>query len=249
MAKAGRWEPKGGRSPSREIVVDQVRDLVDHRLSMRRFEGRRRVVIIDPADAMNVQAQNALLKTLEEPPEATTLVLVSSSPGRAAPDHQEPLPAGDLRAAAGAGHPRRGSRRRGSRPRRRAWRRPSPAARSRGPSSLDAEALAERRAALEGAASLAAERRRPLGGLRARARRGPRGGGRAGRAAAGLVARRAGGAGRRRRAGAGRAGAADGPDGGVADAGRGAAAARAGRAAAGRRSGRTPPRRWPSSGC
>jgi DNA polymerase-3 subunit delta' len=80
MAKAGRWEPKGGRSPSKEIVVDQVRDLVDHRLAMRRFEGRRRVVVIDPADAMNVQAQNALLKTLEEPPDDTTLVLVSSAP-------------------------------------------------------------------------------------------------------------------------------------------------------------------------
>jgi DNA polymerase III subunit delta' len=80
MAKAGRWEPKGGRTPSREIVVDQVRDLVDHRLALRRFEGRRRVVIVDPADAMNVQSQNALLKTLEEPPEETTLVLVSSNP-------------------------------------------------------------------------------------------------------------------------------------------------------------------------
>jgi DNA polymerase III subunit delta' len=79
MAKAGRWEPKGGRTPSKEIVVDQVRDLVDHRLSLRRFEGRRRVVIIDPADAMNAQSQNALLKTLEEPPDDTTLVLVSSS--------------------------------------------------------------------------------------------------------------------------------------------------------------------------
>ncbi len=80
MAKAGRWEPKGGRTPSKEIVVDQVRDLVDHRLAMRRFEGRRRVVVIDPADAMNVQAQNALLKTLEEPPDDTTLVLVASAP-------------------------------------------------------------------------------------------------------------------------------------------------------------------------
>jgi DNA polymerase-3 subunit delta' len=79
MAKAGRWEPKGGRTPSKDIVVDQVRDLVDHRLALRRFEGRRRVVIIDPADAMNVQSQNALLKTLEEPPDDTTLVLVSSS--------------------------------------------------------------------------------------------------------------------------------------------------------------------------
>ena len=80
MAKAGRWEPKSGRTPSKDIVVDQVRDLVDHRLSMKRFEGRRRFVIVDPADAMNPQAQNALLKTLEEPPEDTTLVLVASSP-------------------------------------------------------------------------------------------------------------------------------------------------------------------------
>jgi len=80
MAKAGRWEPKGGRTPSKDIVVDQVRDLVDHRLALKRFEGRRRFVIVDPADAMNPQAQNALLKTLEEPPEDTTLVLVASSP-------------------------------------------------------------------------------------------------------------------------------------------------------------------------
>ena len=80
MAKAGRWEPKGGRSPSKDIVVDQVRDLVDHRLAMKRFEGRRRFVIVDPADAMNPQAQNALLKTLEEPPDDTTLVLVAGSP-------------------------------------------------------------------------------------------------------------------------------------------------------------------------
>jgi DNA polymerase-3 subunit delta' len=79
MAKAGRWEPKGGRTPSRDIVVDQVRELVDRRLSLRRFEGRRRVVILDPADAMNHAAQNAILKTLEEPPPDTTLVLVSSS--------------------------------------------------------------------------------------------------------------------------------------------------------------------------
>ena len=80
MAKAGTWEPKGGRTPSRDIVVDQVRDLVDRRLSLKRFEGRRRFVVIDPADAMNPQAQNALLKTLEEPPEDTTLVLVAASP-------------------------------------------------------------------------------------------------------------------------------------------------------------------------
>jgi DNA polymerase-3 subunit delta' len=85
MAKAGRWEPDGGRTPSRDIVVAQIRDLVDHRLSLRLFEGRRRVVIIDPADAMNVQAQNALLKTLEEPPDDTTLVLVSATPDELLP--------------------------------------------------------------------------------------------------------------------------------------------------------------------
>jgi len=79
MARAGRWEPKGGRTPSRDIVVDQIRELVDRRLSLRRYEGRHRFVILDPADAMNVQAQNALLKTLEEPPPDTTLALVSSS--------------------------------------------------------------------------------------------------------------------------------------------------------------------------
>jgi DNA polymerase-3 subunit delta' len=78
MVKAGRWESKSGRAPSRDIVVDQVRDLIDHRLSLRRFEGRRRFVVIDPADAMNHQAQNCLLKTLEEPPDDTTLVLVAS---------------------------------------------------------------------------------------------------------------------------------------------------------------------------
>lgn len=80
MAKAGRWEPRSGRSPSKDIVVDQIRDLLDHRLSLKRYEGRRRFVIIDPAEAMNPQAQNALLKTLEEPPDDTTLVLASGSP-------------------------------------------------------------------------------------------------------------------------------------------------------------------------
>ncbi|HET6922392.1 MAG TPA: DNA polymerase III subunit delta' [Anaeromyxobacteraceae bacterium] len=78
MARAGTWEPRSGRAPSRDIVVDQIRDLVDRRLSLRRLEARRRFVILDPADAMNPQAQNALLKTLEEPPDDTTLVLVAA---------------------------------------------------------------------------------------------------------------------------------------------------------------------------
>ena len=59
------------------IKVDQVRDVVE-RTGYRPFEGRRRVVIVDEADAMLTEAQNALLKTLEEPPSASMFVLVTS---------------------------------------------------------------------------------------------------------------------------------------------------------------------------
>ena len=59
------------------IKVDQVRDVVE-RTAYRPFEGRRRVVIVDEADAMLTEAQNALLKTLEEPPSASMFVLVTS---------------------------------------------------------------------------------------------------------------------------------------------------------------------------
>lgn len=49
------------------------------------YEGRRRVVIIDEAHAMNQQAQNSLLKTLEEPPPSSILVLVTARPGSLLP--------------------------------------------------------------------------------------------------------------------------------------------------------------------
>jgi len=61
------------------IKIEQVRDVID-RAQYRPFEGRRRVVIIDQADALVPQAQNALLKTLEEPPSASVFILVSSVP-------------------------------------------------------------------------------------------------------------------------------------------------------------------------
>ncbi len=66
-------------APSREIRVDEVRQL-SRRLSLAAASGRRKVAILTPADALNERAQNALLKTLEEPPSATTFILVTAHP-------------------------------------------------------------------------------------------------------------------------------------------------------------------------
>jgi DNA polymerase-3 subunit delta' len=61
------------------IKIEQVREAVD-RAGYRPFEGKRRVVIIDEADALVSAAQNALLKTLEEPPSLSVFILVTSRP-------------------------------------------------------------------------------------------------------------------------------------------------------------------------
>lgn len=64
---------------SRVIKVDQVRALIEA-LGLRSHYGRAKVVIVSPADSMNVAAANALLKTLEEPPGDTVLLLISARP-------------------------------------------------------------------------------------------------------------------------------------------------------------------------
>jgi len=61
------------------IRIDPVRNAIE-RAGYRPFEGKRRVVIVDEADALLPQAQNALLKTLEEPPASSAFVLVTSRP-------------------------------------------------------------------------------------------------------------------------------------------------------------------------
>ena len=66
-------------SRSRVIGICQVRRL-ETLAAMQPFEGRRRVFIVDPADALTSEAADAFLKTLEEPPPAVTIVLVSSAP-------------------------------------------------------------------------------------------------------------------------------------------------------------------------
>ncbi|MPZ21004.1 MAG: AAA family ATPase [Luteitalea sp.] len=61
------------------IAVDTVREVIDQ-ANYRPFEGRRRVIIVDDADAMTEAAQNALLKTLEEPTPSSVFVLVTGRP-------------------------------------------------------------------------------------------------------------------------------------------------------------------------
>ena len=65
----------------RNITVAQIRGL-QQRLTTRPTLGSRRVVIIDPADDLERSASNALLKSLEEPPQGTFFVLVAHRPGR-----------------------------------------------------------------------------------------------------------------------------------------------------------------------
>ena len=64
-----------------EIIVEQVRAL-SARLAMASQLGGWQVAVIDPADAMNFAAQNALLKTLEEPTASSLIVLVADQPWR-----------------------------------------------------------------------------------------------------------------------------------------------------------------------
>lgn len=64
-----------------EIVVDQIRDL-SARLAMSSQFGGWQIATVDPADAMNAAAANALLKTLEEPTPSTLLILVADEPAR-----------------------------------------------------------------------------------------------------------------------------------------------------------------------
>jgi DNA polymerase III subunit delta' len=71
-------------SKSRKIVIEQIRDL-EHTLQMRTSEGRRKVAIISEADRLQPQAANAFLKTLEEPPKDSLLLLLSALP-EALPD-------------------------------------------------------------------------------------------------------------------------------------------------------------------
>ena len=61
-----------------QLLVEQVRDAV--RTAWRTPDGPRRVIVVEGADRMNPNAQNAFLKALEEPPASTTIVLLAANP-------------------------------------------------------------------------------------------------------------------------------------------------------------------------
>lgn len=66
------------------IKVDQVRELVDFVVQTAQLGGRK-VILLEPAEAMNINAANALLKSLEEPSGDTVLLLISHQPSRLLP--------------------------------------------------------------------------------------------------------------------------------------------------------------------
>ena len=68
----------------RNIPVDEIRAM-QRRLTTRPTLGERRVVIVDPADDLEPSASNALLKSLEEPPQGTSFMLVAHRMGRLLP--------------------------------------------------------------------------------------------------------------------------------------------------------------------
>ena len=102
------WDHKGKRFLS-AITVDEVRRLKSF-LSHSAGADAWRVVIVDQADELNVNAANALLKSLEEPPPRALFLLVSSEPGRLLTTIRSrcrrldlaPLEAGPLKVAAQA---------------------------------------------------------------------------------------------------------------------------------------------------
>ena len=81
---AGDGEGKAKKKPSKEIRIEAVRDAIawTQKSSSR---GRAKVLLLFPADAMNLVASNALLKTLEEPPQGVRLLLVAEDAERLLP--------------------------------------------------------------------------------------------------------------------------------------------------------------------
>jgi len=77
------WDPKTKRL-KKNITVDEVRKLKSF-FTLSAADGGWRIAIVDAADEMNIAAENALLKVLEEPPAKTMILLVSHQPAKLLP--------------------------------------------------------------------------------------------------------------------------------------------------------------------
>lgn len=77
-------ENDSSKKPARQISVDQIRALTNFS-NLSAHQGGFRVVLIHPAEAMNANAANALLKTLEEPPGRMLFILVTHKPQQLPP--------------------------------------------------------------------------------------------------------------------------------------------------------------------
>ncbi|XUW89880.1 DNA polymerase III subunit delta' [Burkholderia sp. M6-3] len=82
--KADGEEGKKTRAPSKEIKIEQIRGLLDF-VGVGSHRGGARVVVLAPAEALNIAAANALLKTLEEPPAGVVFLMVSARIDRLLP--------------------------------------------------------------------------------------------------------------------------------------------------------------------
>ena len=63
----------------KQISIEQIREIVSE-ATLRPYEGKSKVFIIDPADALSISGSNSLLKTLEEPAADTVFILITRSP-------------------------------------------------------------------------------------------------------------------------------------------------------------------------
>jgi DNA polymerase-3 subunit delta' len=79
-------EPKKSSPTAREAVlkIDEIREL-QKKLLYLPYEGNTKVAIINNAECMNSQAANSFLKTLEEPPTKTLIILIASNPHQLLP--------------------------------------------------------------------------------------------------------------------------------------------------------------------
>src|SRR6185295_10941054 len=71
-------------APKRVLLVDQMRQ-IEREANFRPYEGKARVFLIEDADKLNAPSANALLKVLEEPPDTSHIILLTSRPAMLLP--------------------------------------------------------------------------------------------------------------------------------------------------------------------